>query len=60
MSRITIQGYIEEMESLVYKLLDLIALSLGVEAKRFEEFFKDQTRFIRFNHNLPYHTITLT
>jgi isopenicillin N synthase-like dioxygenase len=28
-------------------------LSLGVEAKRFEEFFKDQTRFIIFNHYPP-------
>jgi hypothetical protein len=25
----------------------------GVQAKRFEEFFKDQTSFIRFNHYLP-------
>ncbi|XP_004505175.1 protein LATERAL BRANCHING OXIDOREDUCTASE 1-like [Cicer arietinum] len=48
-----IEEYIEEMEKLAYKLLELIALSLGVEAKRFEEFFKDQTSFIRFNHYPP-------
>ncbi|CAK8577563.1 unnamed protein product [Lathyrus sativus] len=48
--RAIIEEYIEEIEKLAFKLLELIALSLGVEAKRFEEFFKDQTSFIRFNH----------
>ncbi|KAK7382655.1 hypothetical protein VNO80_01624 [Phaseolus coccineus] len=39
------------MEKLSFKLMELIALSLGLEAKRFEEFFmKDQTSFIRLNH----------
>jgi isopenicillin N synthase-like dioxygenase len=52
-SRAIIEEYIEEMEKLAFKLLELIALSLGVEAKRFEEFFKDQTSFIRFNHYPP-------
>ncbi|WJX44329.1 hypothetical protein P8452_31317 [Trifolium repens] len=51
--RAIIEEYIEEMEKLAFKLLELIALSLGVEAKRFEEFFKDQTSFIRFNHYPP-------
>jgi isopenicillin N synthase-like dioxygenase len=41
------------MEKFAYRLLELIALSLGVEAKRFEEFFKDQTRFIIFSHYPP-------
>ncbi|XP_020232778.1 protein DMR6-LIKE OXYGENASE 1 [Cajanus cajan] len=49
-----IQEYIQEMEKLCFKLLELIALSLGLEAKRFEEFFmKDQTSFIRLNHYPP-------
>ncbi|KAK7362688.1 hypothetical protein VNO77_04808 [Canavalia gladiata] len=49
-----IEEYIEEMEKLSFKLLELIALSLGLEAKRFEEFFiKDQTSNIRFNHYPP-------
>ncbi|XP_020232794.1 probable 2-oxoglutarate-dependent dioxygenase ANS [Cajanus cajan] len=49
-----IQEYIEEVEKLSFKLLELIALSLGLEPKRFEEFFmKDQTSFIRLNHYPP-------
>ncbi|WJX46396.1 hypothetical protein P8452_33204 [Trifolium repens] len=61
MSSILIQEYVEEMEKLAYKLMELIALSLGVEAKRFEEFFKDQTSFIRFNHypRCPYPHLAL-
>jgi isopenicillin N synthase-like dioxygenase len=61
MNRILIQEYVEEMEKLAYKLMELIALSLGVEAKRFEEFFKDQTSFIRFNHypRCPYPHLAL-
>ncbi|KAK7252069.1 hypothetical protein RIF29_35777 [Crotalaria pallida] len=51
MGRVIIQEYIKEVEKLAYKLLELIALSLGLEAKRFEEFFiKDQTSSIRLNH----------
>ncbi|KAL9303312.1 hypothetical protein ACSQ67_020575 [Phaseolus vulgaris] len=46
-----IKEYVEEMEKLSFKLMELIALSLGLEAKRFEEYFmKDQTSFIRFNY----------
>ncbi|XP_020232791.1 probable 2-oxoglutarate-dependent dioxygenase ANS [Cajanus cajan] len=49
-----IEEYIQEMEKLCFKLLELIALSLGLEAKRFEEFFiKDQTSNIRLNHYPP-------
>nr|ABD77420.1 senescence-associated nodulin 1A [Glycine max] len=52
--RVVTQEYIQEMEKLSFKLLELIALSLGLEAKRFEEFFiKDQTSFIRLNHYPP-------
>jgi len=49
------------MEKLARKLLELIALSLGLEAKRFEEFYKDQTSFIRFNHypTCPYPHLAL-
>ncbi|XP_058730769.1 protein DMR6-LIKE OXYGENASE 1-like [Vicia villosa] len=47
------EEYIKEMEKLAYKLLELIALSLELEVKRFEEFFKDQTSFITFNHYPP-------
>ncbi|MED6122573.1 hypothetical protein PIB30_040955 [Stylosanthes scabra] len=49
----TLEKYIEEMEKLGYKLLELIAMSLGLEAKRFEEFFEDQTSFVRLNHYPP-------
>ncbi|WVZ22919.1 hypothetical protein V8G54_001463 [Vigna mungo] len=49
-----IEEYIKEMEKLSFKLMELIAMSLGLEAKRFEEFFmKDQTSFIRLNHYPP-------
>ncbi|PNX81016.1 gibberellin 20 oxidase 1-like protein [Trifolium pratense] len=53
MSRAIVDEYLEEMEKLAFKLLELIALSLGLEANRFEEFFKLQTSFIRFNHYPP-------
>ncbi|KAG5023468.1 hypothetical protein JHK82_019367 [Glycine max] len=49
-----IKEYVEEMEKLSFKLMELIALSLGLEAKRFEEFFiKDQTSFLRLNYYPP-------
>ena len=39
------------MEKLAYKLMELIALSLGLEAKKFQEFFtRGQTSLIRLNH----------
>lgn len=42
------------MEKLAFRLLELIALSLGLEAKKFEEFFiKDETSFVRLNHYPP-------
>ncbi|KAK7252066.1 hypothetical protein RIF29_35774 [Crotalaria pallida] len=51
---VLIQKYIKEVEKLAYKLMELMAMSLGLEAKRFEEFFiKDQTSFIRLNHYPP-------
>ncbi|KAL2344863.1 hypothetical protein Fmac_006148 [Flemingia macrophylla] len=57
-----VQEYISEMEKLSFKLMELIALSLGLEAKRFEEFFiKDTTSYIRLNHYppCPYHHLAL-
>ncbi|CAL5213212.1 unnamed protein product [Lathyrus oleraceus] len=51
--RAIIEEYLQEIQKLAFKLLELIALSLGVEAKRFEEFFKDQTSLLRFNHYPP-------
>lgn len=41
------------MEKLGHRLLELVALSLGLERKRFKGFFKDQTSFIRVNHYPP-------
>ncbi|KAK7319822.1 hypothetical protein RJT34_04550 [Clitoria ternatea] len=60
--RAIIEEYVEEMEKLSYKLMELIALSLGLHPKRFEEFFKkEETSFIRFNHYppCPYPHLTL-
>ncbi|KAK7319823.1 hypothetical protein RJT34_04551 [Clitoria ternatea] len=52
--RATIEEYVEEMEKLSYKLMELIALSLGLHPKRFEEFFKkEETSFVRLNHYPP-------
>ena len=49
-----IQEYIEEMEKLAFKLMELIAMSLGLQPKRLEEFFmRGQTSLIRLNYYPP-------
>ncbi|KAK8624977.1 hypothetical protein V6N13_089861 [Hibiscus sabdariffa] len=45
--------YAEEVEKLCFKLLELIALSLGLPADSFNGFFKDQTSYVRLNHYPP-------
>ncbi|XP_031250571.1 probable 2-oxoglutarate-dependent dioxygenase At5g05600 [Pistacia vera] len=47
------EEYAKEMEKLAFKLMTLIALSLGLPGNRFQGFFKDQTSFIRLNHYPP-------
>ncbi|KAL1292319.1 hypothetical protein HN51_060790 [Arachis hypogaea] len=47
------QEYAKDMVKLALELMELIALSLGLPQKRFHEFFKDQTSFIRLNHYPP-------
>lgn len=47
------EEYGAEMEKLAFKLLELIALSLGLEKDRLNGFFKGQTSFIRLNHYPP-------
>ncbi|KAL6209705.1 hypothetical protein ACLB2K_020645 [Fragaria x ananassa] len=48
------QEYAREVEKLAYKLLGLIALSLGQPENKFNDFFKEhQTSLIRFNHYPP-------
>lgn len=48
------QEYQEALEKLQHKLLELIALSLGLPASRLNDFFKDETTsFIRINHYPP-------
>ncbi|KAK4562979.1 hypothetical protein RGQ29_005457 [Quercus rubra] len=47
--RETCQEYAQEMVKLAFKLMELVALSLGLPADRFHGFFKDQTSFVRFN-----------
>ncbi|KAK6136845.1 hypothetical protein DH2020_029400 [Rehmannia glutinosa] len=42
-----------EMEKLAFKLLELIALSLGLKKDRLNGFFKDQTSRIRLNYYPP-------
>ncbi|KAJ4848773.1 hypothetical protein Tsubulata_044897, partial [Turnera subulata] len=51
--RVACEEYAKEMEKLAYKLMELIALSLGLPPKRFHPFFKDQTTYIRLNHYPP-------
>ncbi|XP_011658920.1 protein DMR6-LIKE OXYGENASE 2 isoform X2 [Cucumis sativus] len=45
--------YVEELEKLGHKLMELLALSLGLSAKRFQHYFKQQTSFLRINHYPP-------
>ncbi|KAK9129645.1 hypothetical protein Sjap_010132 [Stephania japonica] len=49
----TCEEYVVELEKLSYKLLELISMSLGLTAKRFNDFFKNQTSFVRLNHYPP-------
>ncbi|KAJ4962155.1 hypothetical protein NE237_022094 [Protea cynaroides] len=46
--------YCRAVETLSFKLLEVISLSLNLPAKRLNGFFKDQTSFVRFNHYPPY------
>jgi len=48
-----LEEYGEQMEELALKLMELIALSLGLAPKRFHGFFKDQTSWIRVNFYPP-------
>lgn len=41
------------MEKLAYKLLELIAISLGLEANKFHRFYQDQTAYMRLNYYKP-------
>ncbi|KAJ0980309.1 hypothetical protein J5N97_008564 [Dioscorea zingiberensis] len=47
------EEYVEGVKELAYKLLELIALSLNLPAKRFNGFFEDSTSFVRLNHYNP-------
>ncbi|XAR59488.1 Flavanone 3-dioxygenase [Bertholletia excelsa] len=44
------EEYTKEIETLSFKVLELISMSLGLPAKRFNNFFKDQTSFLRLNY----------
>jgi len=50
MTREAAQEYAREVERLAFRLVGLIALSLGLEASRFEGLFKDHLSFVRLNH----------
>ncbi|PON57004.1 Isopenicillin N synthase [Parasponia andersonii] len=47
------EEYAQEVQKLSTKLMELIALSLGLSANRFSGYFKDQTTAIRLNHYPP-------
>lgn len=47
------EEYAEEVEKLAYKLMELIAMSLGLVPNRFREFFIHNTSNIRLNHYPP-------
>lgn len=47
------EEYAQEVEKLCYKLMQLIALSLGLPANRFDNFFTKSTSRIRLNHYPP-------
>ncbi|XP_044507408.1 protein DMR6-LIKE OXYGENASE 2-like [Mangifera indica] len=44
------QEYVQEVQKLAYKLLELVSLSLGLPADRMHGYFKGQTSFLRLNH----------
>ncbi|POO03042.1 Oxoglutarate/iron-dependent dioxygenase [Trema orientale] len=50
LTREACEEYAQEVQKLSTKLMELIALSLGLPENRFNGFFKDQTSSIRFNH----------
>ena len=45
--------YAAEVEKLAYKLMELVALSLGLAPTRFRGFFENNTSNIRLNHYPP-------
>lgn len=47
------EEYAEEVEKLAYKLMELIAMSLGLVPNRFREFFIHNTSNIKINHYPP-------
>ncbi|XP_031249431.1 protein DMR6-LIKE OXYGENASE 1-like [Pistacia vera] len=47
------EEYAKDLEKLAYKLMELIALSLGLPANSFCNFYRDQTGVIRLNHYPP-------
>ncbi|CAA3022859.1 protein DMR6-LIKE OXYGENASE 2-like [Olea europaea var. sylvestris] len=49
------EEYAAEMEKQAYKLLELIALSLGLPKTRLNGFFKDNNSYARLNHYQPCH-----
>lgn len=51
--RETFQEYAQHMKKLSIKIMELIALSLGLPRERFNDFFKDETSWIRLNYYPP-------
>ncbi|WOG82206.1 hypothetical protein DCAR_0101368 [Daucus carota subsp. sativus] len=47
------EEYAQEMTRLSFKLIELLALSLSLEANRFNEFFKESTSRLRLNYYPP-------
>ncbi|KAI6701279.1 hypothetical protein NL676_015603 [Syzygium grande] len=47
------EEYAQGLEKLAYQLMGLIAQSMGLPANRFDEFFRDQTSYLRLNHYPP-------
>jgi isopenicillin N synthase-like dioxygenase len=47
------EEYAEEVEKLAYKLMELIAMSLGLVPNRFRDLFIHNTSNIRLNHYPP-------
>jgi isopenicillin N synthase-like dioxygenase len=47
------EEYGKEVEKLAFKLMELIALSLGLSKERLNRYFKEQTSFVRLNYYPP-------
>jgi len=52
-NREALEGYMEALEEMAFKLLELLARSLDLRPGRLRGFFREPTTFFRLNHYPP-------